>query len=74
MVNLLPLCQKKPPGVSCSVAAKVGNCDLENTVRFLLLEMFSKSPPFSGFKGRGEGQSEGQASQKASGVNRTGTS
>lgn len=36
--------------------------------------MFSKSSPLSGFKGHREGQSEGQASQKGSGVNRTGTS
>lgn len=72
--SITTLSKETPHGVSCSVAAKVGNCDLENTVCFLLLEMFSKSPPFSGFKGRGGGQSEGQASQEASGVNRTGTS
>ena len=39
-----------------------------------LITVFSKSSPFSGFKGHWERQSEGQASQKASGVNRTGTS
>lgn len=47
MVNLLPLCQEKPLEVSHSVAAgKVGNCDPETTVRFLLLKCFQNLLPF----------------------------
>lgn len=63
--SITTLSKETPRGAACSVAAKVGNCDLENTVRFLLLEMFSKSPPFSDLRSRrrpirGTGQSESQ--------------
>lgn len=47
MVNLLPLCQEKPLEVSHSVAAgKVGNCNPETAVRFLLLKCFQNLLPF----------------------------
>lgn len=47
--SITTLSKGTPPPLrfSSSVAAKVGNRDPENTVRFLLLEMFSESPLFS---------------------------
>lgn len=52
--SITTLSEGTPLRFSYSVAAKVGNCDPENTVGFLLLEMFSKSPLFSDLRVTGK--------------------
>lgn len=65
---------KETPGAFRQCGSKSGKLWPRKYCPLSLIRNVFKITSFSGFKGRGEGQSEGQASQKASGVNRTGTS
>lgn len=72
MVKPSTLYQEKPPEVSCSTAVQTLHNCTEVTILPVLLTL-----PLSRSKGNWGSQSEGrtrQANQKASGVNRTGTS